>query len=206
MEDIERQAREQDRRQRHLAFGEGVSADRGREEAHQSILPSGQILPFDRAVVDDEGERDCDHREIGPPDTQCGQRKQRPDAAGCGAGHRKREPEAHALHGQYRRRVGADGVEADMAERDLSRKAEQDVQPHTDDCGERDERQNKMRVPFRGQHQCGTGCRQRHDGERHHRERGRFYGHTFFVAARPSSPFGIAASARMTTANTTICV
>ena len=92
---------------------------RRRHEAHQAVLAAGQAFPLDGAVVDDEGEGDGDHREVGPGHAQRGQRQQCADDARDNAGDREREPEAHAVHGQDRGRVGADGVEPDMAERDL---------------------------------------------------------------------------------------
>ena len=44
--------------------------------------PPVRSLPLDRAVLDDEGERDGDHREIRPGDAQRRQREQRADDAG----------------------------------------------------------------------------------------------------------------------------
>ena len=121
----------------------------------------------------------------------------------------KRDPEADAFQGQDRDGIGADGVEADMAERDLPGKSDQDIQSDADDGGERHHRQHERRIAsgFRG-------IQRRAAREQQHRDRHRktaqsgidLHRQTLLIAARPNRPLGISASARITTENTTIWV
>ena len=57
-----------------------LPSNAGRLEIHQAVVAAGQLAPFDRAVLDDEGERDRHHGEIGPGDAQRRQRERKPIA------------------------------------------------------------------------------------------------------------------------------
>ena len=50
------------------AFAEDVATNRRRHQSHQAVLPAGQILPLDGAVLDNEGEGDGNHCEVGSSD------------------------------------------------------------------------------------------------------------------------------------------
>ena len=170
--------------------------------------PPVRVAPFDRAVLDDERKGDRDHGEIGAGDAQSRQRQHEAHDAGDGARERQCDPEVDALEREDGDRVGADRVEADMAERHLPGQSEQNIEPDADDRGQGDQREDERRVAIglRRQQQrrrrsaptmaSGTTLRR---GVDPHRQ-------TLFTAARPKSPLGMKARARMTTLNTTIWV
>src|SRR5258706_255248 len=126
------------------------------------------------------------------------QREQRPGRTRDERGDRSRGPEApFRSHRQHGNRVGAERIEADMAEGDLPGQAEQHVEPDAGDRGQRERRHDVYVVAVgRG----GEGDRRGEgddEGERLH---------TFFSSARPKSPFGMRASATITSVNVRICV
>src|SRR5262249_22828729 len=136
-----------------------------------------------------------------PAHSQRGQREERAREAGEEGGDRQGHPEAPLRsHRQNRYYVRADRVEAHVAERDLPGEAKQHVQGDADDRGERERRHHEDVVAVRDR-----GERSRRGEERADREVRREL-HTFFTAARPKRPFGIAASATMTRVNVTIWV
>jgi hypothetical protein len=168
---------------------------------------AGEIAPFDRPVLHDEGKRNREHCEIGPAHTQRRKCQQETDGTGDHAREREREPEVDALEREDGGGVGADRVEADMPERDLAGQADQDIEPDPDHGAERHQREHERRVTFGLGREEQAGGGQRDDGERHGLPGGRDpHDHTLFTAARPSRPLGMTASARMTTVNTTIWV
>ena len=162
MEDVEREPGKQDRQQRHLAFAKAAAAERRCDKAHQAVLAAGQILPLDGAVLDDESKRDGDHRQIRSGHAERRQGEQSADRSRDQPGCRKGEPEADPLQSEDRGRIGANGVEADMAERDLAGESEQHVEADADDCGQGDERQNEMRVAFGDEHEGNASRGQPH--------------------------------------------
>ena len=83
------------------------------------VNPRHSIAP----CWDDECEGDGDHRQIGPGDAQGRQGEHRADGGGDDAAERPGQPEVDAVEGQDRNRVGADGIEADMAEAKPGRRA-----------------------------------------------------------------------------------
>ena len=116
-------------------------------------------------------------------------------------GGRKRQPETQAgFRRQDADRVGADRVERHMTERNLSGKPEQHVEADADDRREADERDDENLVAV------GFGDRKAERGQRQHNRDDRAGRHTFFTSARPNSPLGRTASARITSANVTIWV
>ena len=76
-------------------------------------------------VLDDEGEGDRHHGEIGPRYADGRQGQQRADGAGKDAGDDEREPEVDAVQCEDGDRVGADRIEADVADGDLPGETEQ---------------------------------------------------------------------------------
>ncbi len=205
-EPIERKTREQDRKERRLALRKGELGDGGRCESHQAILSAGDTLPFDGAVLNDEGKGDGDHGQIGPGDPQRRQGQERTDHSGSQPGCREGQPIAHAFEGQNRDRVGSDGIEAHMPQRHLPGETEQNVQSDADHHRQGEQRDDEVRIAFGDEHQHGAGDGQRQNCQCHRPGCGPSHRQTFFAAARPNSPFGIAASARMTTVNAMICV
>ena len=146
MERIERGARERDGEHRHLALGKDQRAERRRRDAHEAVGPAGERAPLDRAVLNNEGKGDRDHGEIGTGHAQCRQREREAHDAGDRARQRQCDPEVDALEGEDGDRVGADRVEADVAERHLPGQPQQDVEPDADDRGQGDKREDERRV------------------------------------------------------------
>ena len=158
-------------------------------------------------MLHDESKSDRDHGEIGAGDAQSGQREHEAHDAGDGARERQRDPEVDALEREDGDRVGADRVETDMPERHLPGQSEQNIEPDADDRGQGHEREDERRVTIglRRQQQGSGG--QHDDGQRHNVASGVDpHCQTLFTAARPMSPLGMKARARMTTLNTTIWV
>jgi hypothetical protein len=96
--------------------------------------------------------------------------------------------------GQDADRVGADGVERHMAERNLAVEPQQHVEADADDRGQPDrgDDENLIAVTARDE--------EADDGNRDGGRGGRAPAHTFLNAARPNRPFGRTASARITSA------
>ena len=184
------------------ALRQRVAEDRHRRAQNEAVPATGEALPFDGDVLDDEPERDRDHREIWTPDAQRGHRKQATNDADqndAGSGGREIGP-AGLLH-QQNGRVGADCHEADVSKRDLARQSEQDVEADAGDRGQRNGGDQEYRIAVGN---CGVA--------ENHRERdksceeGCAGSHTFFTPARPSSPWGITTRMTMTEAKVMICV
>ena len=96
------------------------------------------------AVLHHEAEGDGHHREVGTAHPQRRQREQAADQRRERDRERQRQPEIQLRRGgQDRHRVGADGIEADVAEGHLAGKAEQDVQADADDGGKRQRRHDE---------------------------------------------------------------
>ena len=151
----------------------------------------------------DEGEGDGHHGEVGAGDADGRQRQQGADDAGDQTGDDQREPEVHPVQGEDGAGVGADGIEADVADGDLAGEADQDVEADADDGRQRHQRQHEGRVAVAGKRDVEPGGRDREDDgdgggalERHR--------YTFFTGARPNSPFGTSARAAITTENMTM--
>ena len=87
-----------------------------------------------------------------------------------------------------------------MAERYLPAEAEQHVQPDADDRRQPDSDDDKDLIIVAARDQETDGGNRDCGGRRLQRA------HTFLNCARPNSPFGRTASARMTSAKVTICV
>src|SRR6185295_10180031 len=168
-----------------------------REGPHQAVLPAGQAAPFHGGVLDDEAEGDGDHREVRAPYAHRGKREQRAGQRGDQRRDRQRGPEAPLRRGEDRDRVGAERVEADVAEGHLAGESEQHVQADADDRGDAEHRHDEHVVLVRAP-------RERERGGEHHDVSGE--PHTFFTSARPNSPLGISASATITSAKLRICV
>jgi len=118
-------------------------------------------------MLDDEGERDRDHREIGTAHAQRWQRQHGAHRSGKSPRDRQRNPKAQAFERENGGGVGADRIKADVTERDLTGKAEQHVEAHAHDDGERDQRQNEMRVSFGLERKDAANCHQGKNRERH---------------------------------------
>ena len=146
VERIERGARERDGEHGHLALRKDQRAERRRRDAHEAVGPAGERAPLDRAVLNNEGKGDRDHGEIGTGHAQCRQREREAHQAGDRARQRQCEPEVDALEGEDGDRVGADRVEADVAEGHLPGQPQQDVEPDADDRGQGDKREDERRV------------------------------------------------------------
>ena len=82
----------------------------------------------------------------GPETRMRRHREQRADHAGDDAGGGQRQPEAHALQGQDADDVGADGIEADVADGDLAGEPDQDVEADADDGRQRHQRQHERGI------------------------------------------------------------
>ena len=207
IEEEQRHAGEQDRQHRHFALGKGLAEQHRRLEIHQSVGTAGEVSPLGRAVLDDEGKGDRHHSEIGSADAKRRQRQQEADQPRDDTGQRKRNPEIDTLEGQDGGGVGADRVEADVTERHLAGQPDQDVETDADHSGQRDQRQHERRVAVRGRGIERRGRGQRQDRQwRAAKTEAIQARHTLFTAARPKKPFGMAASASITTENVTICV
>jgi hypothetical protein len=206
-------AEERDQRHRPLAFRQ--AAEGGRAHAHDAVLPAGEAAPFDDAVLDDEAEGDRDHRQVRPAGAQRGQGEQAAERAGEQRGQRPGEPERELqAGGEQGHRVGADRIEADVAERDLAGQAEQHVEADAGDRQQRHVGENKdvVAVDLQGD---GSGAGEQQDRRRDlgrraeaeqrrpalRRPRGKGSGgrtHTFLVATWPNRPLGFRASATIT--------
>jgi len=102
--------------------------------------------------------------------------------------------------GQDTDRVRADGVERDVAKRDLPIQSQQDVEADSDDRGQADGDDDESLVAVAARDK-ETHDRYENGG---HTERAR--AHTFLNSARPNRPFGRNASARITSPKVTIWV
>jgi hypothetical protein len=122
VKEIEREARERDRDGRQPALAFKRTSEARLDDAHEAILAAGQLAPFDGPVLDDEGEGDGHHGEVGPRHANGRHRQQRADEAGDEAGSGQSEPEARTLQRQDADHIGADGIEADMADGELARR------------------------------------------------------------------------------------
>src|SRR4029078_7734645 len=126
------------------------------------------------------------------------QGEQRPHQPGEQPGRGQREPEIpFARHREHRDRIRADGVEADVAEGHLPGQPEQHVKAHADDRGQRERRHDEHVIAVRR-------CRKNNSYQENQDERADL--HTFFTWARPKRPFGISASATITSVKLRICV
>jgi hypothetical protein len=191
-----------DREERHPALAEAHAERRRRRDAHDAILPAGEVAPLDRGVLDDEAERDRHHREVGAADAQRREREQRPDDSGKQRGRRGGEPEAHLVRREDRDRIRADRIEAHVPERDLAGEAQQHVEADADDHRQRDRPQDEDVIAVRRcRERGGREKGEREPGRREQRQARRRGGaHTFFTSARPNNPLGRSASAAMTSA------
>ena len=59
-----------------------AAPQRGLGNVHQAVLAAGDLAPLDRDVLDDEGEGDGHHGEVGPGHAHGRQCQQRADGAG----------------------------------------------------------------------------------------------------------------------------
>ena len=87
-----------------------------------------------------------------------------------------------------------------MTERNLAGQPEQHVEADADDRREADERDDEDLVAV------GFRNREAERGQRQHQRDDGAGRHTFFTSARPNSPLGRTASARITSVNVTIWV
>ena len=83
--------------------------ERRMRDVHQAVLAAGEAFPFDGAVLDDEAERDRDHREVRARARAAPQAEQRADdrrasSAATGSVHQKFQPNLRREDRPSRRR------------------------------------------------------------------------------------------------------
>ncbi len=139
----ERGDREKEDQKRGRPLAE-LEAEKARLRNIEKTVPAaGHLFPLGRNLFDHEAEGDGHHRKIRPAHAQRRQRERAARDAAHDHRDRERRPEIPAVvGGEDGDGIGADGVKADMAERDLPAQAKQDVEADADDGGEADKRQN----------------------------------------------------------------
>src|SRR5581483_6738453 len=141
------------------ALAEFVSEDAWLRNVEEAVPAAGHFLPFGCDLLDHEAKGDRHHREVRTAHAQCREREGAARDAGGDDGDGKRRPEIPAMvDGENRNRVSADGIEAYMAERDLTAQAEQYVEADADDRGEADKGENVDLI--------AVGIGKRRNGER----------------------------------------
>ena len=118
----------------------------------------GERAPLDQAVLDDDPEGDRHHREVWPAHTQGGEAEHHADdgAHQRGDGQRGPEPEAEA-GGEDRGRVGAERVEPRLPQRDLPRRAGEDVETRRHHDRDADQHRDEEVVGVRRHERDGRG-------------------------------------------------
>jgi hypothetical protein len=222
IEEHEQHREQREREHTDAELVHGQAEERRPRDVHDPVPATGEPLHLGGALLDDEAERDRDHREVGAAHAKRRDREKRARNGRREAGERQHRPETPFVAGREdRARIRADRVEADVAERKLPGEAEQHVEADADDRGDRDHRDHVLLIAVgeirrgRGDEREGRDRRVErrrapsarlvvaHRGQCRDRQR---HLHTFFTPARPNRPSGRSASATMTRPNVRICV
>ncbi len=112
-----------------MALGECPPGEARRGYADDAVPAAGEPAELGGPLLDDEAEGDRHHGEVGAAHAQRRDGKEDARDAGKEASEGEGGPEGEAGAGrQDAHHVGADGVEGDVAERDLAGEAEQHVE------------------------------------------------------------------------------
>src|SRR2546427_1211167 len=144
-----------------------------RRPPRSTLFPYTTLFRSPRDVVDgpldDELARERGDRQVEPLDPQRGDADDRADDGGHDAAERQREPERRAeTDREVRGRVGPDRHEGPVADGDLARVPDEDVEPERADDGDRDQVDDRQVVLVNAERQH----EEKEDGERRDRPAG----------------------------------
>ena len=178
--------------------GPVMGAQGGLGDVEDPAGPAGNRAPLDQHPLNDQAEGDGDHGEIGPGDPERGGGDRGADDRRDHDGRGDGGPLGRSgASGAERGRVGADGVEARVAERGLAGEAHQHVEPGRHDCQEPDGHGDVEVVR--------VGREERNDrGRRGEGGPAQPVHHTRLEGLSPRSPHGLMTSTRITSPKPTI--
>ena len=133
-----------------------LAEERRRVGDDEAVLAAGQLPALDQPVLDDEAEGDRQHGEVGALHPHRRHRHKAADERRDQGRRRERQPEADAVERQDRAGVGADRVEAGLAEGDQPGQAEEHVEADPRHRGQR----------HQGDHEVAVAGSQRDEAER----------------------------------------